>query len=78
MISGISIITIDKSWSLKLPNNNLSMMTSQNSYAIGGSIAQSWIEPLIKYNLLALGAHLIVLFDVSTELLQLLEHLLFL
>ena len=69
VISGISIITIDKSWSLKLPNNNLSMMISQNSYAIGGSIAQSWIEPLIKYNLLALGgAHLIVLFDVSTRI----------
>ena len=68
-ISGIFIITLNKSWSFKIPNNNLSIMMSQNSYAIGGSIAQSWIEPLIKYNLIALGgAHLIVLFDVSTRI----------
>ena len=67
--AGVFIITINKSWTLKMANNNLSVMLSQNSYAIGGSVAQSWIEPLIKYNLIALGgAHLIVLFDVSTRI----------
>ncbi|MDC6451807.1 hypothetical protein PQZ43_02995 [Alphaproteobacteria bacterium] len=68
-IAGIFIITINKSWDLKFPNNNWSILISQNSYAIGGSVAQSWIEPLIKYNLIALGgAHLIALFDVSTRI----------
>ena len=68
-ISGIFIISINKSWNLNFPNNNWSKMISQNSYAIGGSIAQSWIEPLIKYSLVTLGgAHLIVLFDVSTRI----------
>jgi hypothetical protein len=68
-IAGIFIITNNKSWNLNLPNNNWSILISQNSYAISGSVTQSWIEPLIKYNLLALGgAHLIVLFDVSTRI----------
>jgi hypothetical protein len=67
-IAAVFIITINRSWDLKFPNNNLSILLSQNSYAIGGSVTQSWIEPLIKYNLLALGgAHLIALFDVSTR-----------
>jgi len=69
VIAGIFIITINNSWNFNLPNSNWSILISQNSYAIGGSVTQSWIEPLIKYNLLALGgAHLIVLFDVSTRI----------
>jgi len=68
-IAGIFIITISKRWDLNFPNNNWSILISQNSYAIGGSVTQSWIEPLIKYNLLALGGgHLIALFDVSTRI----------
>ena len=68
-MAGIFIITINKSWSLGIPRYNWSVLISQNSYAIGGSVIQSWVEPLIKYNLLALGgAHLIVLFDVSTRI----------
>ncbi len=68
-MAGVFIITLNKSWSLSIPKKNWSLLISQNSYAIGGSVIQSWIEPLIKYNLLALGgAHLIVLFDVSTRI----------
>ena len=68
-VACVFIITINKSWSLSIPRNNWSILVSQNSYAIAGSVTQSWIEPFIKYNLLALGAtHLIVLFDVSTRI----------
>ena len=68
-VTCIFIITINKSWSSNIPRNNWSKLVHQNSYAIGGSVAQSWIEPFIKYNILALGgAHLIVLFDVSTRI----------
>ena len=68
-VACIFIITINKRWSLSIPRNNWSTLVSQNSYAIAGSVTQSWIEPFIKYNLLALGgAHLIVLFDVSTRI----------
>lgn len=68
-MAGIFIITINKSWSFTILRNNWSELITQNSYAIGGSVIQSWVEPLIKYNLLALGgAHLIVLFDVSTRI----------
>ena len=68
-VSGFFIITINKSWSLDLHFNNLPTMISENSLAIGSSVAQSWIEPLLKYYLIALGgSHLIVLFDVSTRI----------
>ena len=68
-VACVFIITINKRWSLSIPRNNWSLLVSQNSYAIAGSVTQSWIEPFIKYNLLALGAtHLIVLFDVSTRI----------
>ncbi|MBH19576.1 MAG: hypothetical protein CL851_04030 [Crocinitomicaceae bacterium] len=68
-VACIFIITINKKWSLSVPRNNWSTLVSQNSYAIAGSVTQSWIEPFIKYNLLALGGtHLIVLFDVSTRI----------
>ena len=77
-IACILIITINKSWSLRFPRNNWSILVSQNSYAIAGSVMQSWIEPIIKYNLLALGgAHLIVLFDVSTRIASTIRRLLF-
>ncbi len=68
-VACILIIAINKSWSLSFPRKNWSMLLSQNSYSIAGSVIQSWIEPFIKYNLLALGGpHLIVLFDVSTRI----------
>lgn len=68
-VACIFIITINKSWSLNMPRNNWSKLLSQNSYSIAGSVAQSWIEPFIKYNLVALGGpHLIVLFDVSSRI----------
>ena len=53
-------------------------MMSQNSYAIGGSIAQSWIEPLIKYNLIALGAPFNCFIRGFPRIASLFEHLLFL
>ena len=68
-VACIFIITINKSWSLSIPRNNWSKIVHQNSYAIAGSVAQSWIEPFIKYNLLVLGGtNLIILFDVSTRI----------
>ena len=69
VIACILIVTANKGWDFSLPKYNWSILISQNSYSIGGSVVQSCIEPLIKYNLLAYGAtNLIVLFDVSTRI----------
>lgn len=68
-IACVLIVTTNKSWDYSVPKYNWSVLISQNSYSIGTSVAQSCIEPLIKYNLLAYGAtNLIILFDVSTRI----------
>lgn len=68
-VACIFIITTNKRWNLSIPRNNWSTLVSQNSYAIAGSVTQSWIEPFIKYILVTLGgSHLIVLFDVSSRI----------